>query len=205
MKETAFKIDFDARDHSYRVDGKRMDSVTQVLKYEGFIDTRWYKPSGTARGTLVHQGTEAIDRGDLRADDFAGQEIYMYLKAWESFVSDSALTMLHIERSVGSKKYEYCGTIDRLASNMEGTWLIDIKSGKQELWHGLQLAAYAQAVEETLGITVSHRRVVRLRNNGRYSVDREHKEIGLYDMQIWDEIWTTLVKGRKYKRRWAKV
>jgi len=107
MKETAFKIDFDARDHSYRVDGKRMDSVTQVLKYEGFIDTRWYKPSGTARGTLVHQGTEAIDRGDLRADDFAGQEIYMYLKAWESFVSDSALTMLHIERSVGSKKYEY--------------------------------------------------------------------------------------------------
>jgi hypothetical protein len=202
--EGNIKIDFDPRSHSYHLNGKKMDSVTQILKDEGFIDDRWYKLSGTVRGTSVHQGADAIDSGHMTAEDFYGQEIYMYLKAWEQFLLDSKLKITHIELPVGSKRYQYCGTLDRLASNDKRIWLIDIKSGKSELWHGLQLAAYAQAVEETLGIEVSNRRIVSLKGNGKYSVENGHKEIGMYDMQTWDEIWITLVKSRMYKRRWGR-
>lgn len=197
------EIIFDPISHTYTVDDQRLDSVTTILKEEGFIDDTWYQKSGTDRGSAVHEATAAIDRGDLTAADFEGTEIYPYLEAWELFKIDTGFIPEIIEQPMVNTTLMYAGTLDRF-----GTWnddtkiIIDIKSGAHELWHGLQLAAYS-AFPDLKG--VENRRVVRLKKTGKYAVDYKDKAIGHYDHKSWDEVWRVLVLSRLYKKRYCKV
>jgi len=200
----AMKIDFDQETHTYRVDGRKVDSVTQILKQEGFIDSRWYKPSGTNRGSMVHELTEQMDRGTLKADHLHGSEVYPYLLAWEKFKEDiGCITFINVEYPVATGNY--AGTLDRIAVVNHENWLIDIKTGSHELWHGLQLAAYEMAIKATMGIEIDKRRVVHLKNTGKYSICSKDRKIGDYDSTKWMQIWASIINARWYKQQYAKI
>ncbi|ADK81892.1 PD-(D/E)XK nuclease family protein [Sediminispirochaeta smaragdinae] len=204
--EAQINIDFAPEEHAYRVDGRKVSSVTSILKSEGFIDTRWYKPSGTSRGEMVHQGTEAIDRGHLTIAQFPPSEIIPYLKAWQSFKADIGVSeFVIIELPIGSKVMEYGGIPDRVAVINGEYWLLDIKSGAHELWHGHQLAAYKIALEETFGLKVAKRRVVHLKKTGKYSICGEDKKIGSFDLPVWEQQWIAIATARLIKQRYAKI
>lgn len=196
-------IVFDPYGHTYFCEGQMFDSVTTILKEEGFIDDRWYQKSGTERGSAVHEATAAIDRGDLTAADFQGTEIYPYLEAWELFKIDTGFKPIIIEKPMVNTSLMYAGTLDRFGTWNEGTKIIlDIKTGAHELWHGLQLAAYS-AFQELEGF--EDRRIVHLKKTGKYSVCYKDKKIGHYDRPEWDEIWKVIVLSRLYKKRHTKV
>lgn len=81
--------------------------------------------------------------------------------AWEE--RQSGLRYLASERRLHSEIYDYCGTVDTLLE-MDGRLIVaDFKTSKAiypEYW--LQVAGYAQAVEEEDGITVGDLMIIRV-------------------------------------------
>lgn len=135
------EIAFDEFAHEYRVDGAVFPSVTTILKAEGFIETKWFNDEATARGTAIHEATEAIDNG-IPADMYDGEDWFGYVQAWESFKKDHGFIPEAIEKRVASKVWMVAGTVDRMGTIKAGKGLFDIKTGAPQKWHPLQLAAY---------------------------------------------------------------
>lgn len=196
-------LEFREEDHIYTVDGEPIDSVTTILQEEGYINTRWYKEGAAEKGSRIHEATAAIDRGDLELSDFEGSGLEGYIEAWMLFKVDTDFRAETIEEAYWHRDLWYAGTIDRT-----GRWqsdepiVLDIKSGQHELWHGLQLAAYKKlAFAEN---QEPARRVVHLKENGKYSLSNKDKHIGMYEDPAWDRIWQTIVTARIYKKRYGK-
>jgi len=199
-------IEFFENDHTYRLNGNPVDSVTTILKEEGYIDDTWFRPEATERGTHIHQATELIDAGTLDLTDFEGEEIFPYLTAWVQFKKESGYKVLESELFVGSPLMGYAGTTDRLMETpAEERMIVDLKSGAHELWHGLQLVAYRMAFIETFGYDVRGVRVVHLKKTGKYSICDEDKDVGKYDSTIWDSHWKTIMSARNLRKRYGKT
>ena len=185
---------FDPITHTYREGDIVLPSVTQLLKAAGFIDTRWYKASGTNRGSAVHEATEALDLGEVELRDFSGQEIFPYLEAYEQFKADTGVVYAGIEVPVMHPSYQFAGTLDRDGKIGDEAFLIDIKTGTgKNFWHGLQLAAY----ESCLG--KRHKRILFLKPNGKYSLVDRHKDI-LFADPMWADYWDSIAKKDFYDR-----
>jgi hypothetical protein len=135
---------FDADSHTYRDRaGTEYRSVTTFLKAEGLIDDRFYKPSGTTRGTLVHEATAQIDFGNARPESYELMPWFPYVMAWVSWKETSGFKPEIVEEVFINDELSYAGTVDRIGTLAgRDTWVIDLKSGKPENWHGLQLGAY---------------------------------------------------------------
>lgn len=116
-------------------------SVTQIIKSMGLIDDTWYKPSGTTRGMDVHELSVLIDCGETNLH--VHDSCLPYVRGYLSFLSQYEPIWMHREEPF------YCGlgfagTPDRIGIIKDYEKVIlDIKTGKKEKWHGLQLAGYA--------------------------------------------------------------
>jgi len=145
-------------EHKYTVDGRPCPGVSEILKWCGGVDDRFYRshPHATARGKKVHAATAEADCfGDswgewlLPAAPEDG-DIVNYLLAYSTFRRESKIEILEIEKK-GYAEIDglgYCGTYDRLAKLNGRLCIIDIKTGARAAWHGLQLEAYAGLVAE---------------------------------------------------------
>ncbi|MGH9437125.1 MAG: hypothetical protein ACRD22_04325 [Terriglobia bacterium] len=169
-------IDFDEEQHIYAVDGVVRPSVTQALKEAGLIDTTWYTDEARLRGKAVHAATQFLDEDDLDWDTVAPKYLG-YVRAWEQFRRDSGFRIsrdsqdrLFLEYRLYHPVFGYCGTLDRLGTIGSGAYLIDLKTGDPDEWHGYQLAGYSQCLPDALA---RRRMTVHLKANGRYST-REH-------------------------------
>jgi hypothetical protein len=199
---------FDEVTHTYWLDGKKIPSVTEILKDAGWIDTTWYKQSGTDRGTAVHEATEFIDRGDLDVEDFKSEPWYGYIEAYMAFKRETGFEPVYIEEQLAHPEWKYAGTLDRIGKIAGEVILLDIKTGAAANWHGIQLAAYDQAVGSGLYHgPLKNRRVLRLRKNKRYSLDSEGTLGGKktpFTDPVWDDIWLALAKTSYYDRYFKK-
>lgn len=135
-------IDFDPRSHVYKVDGRCVPSVTQVIKRAGLMNDEWYNEEACQRGKYVAEATQLMDLGTLD-EDTLDPLLRPYLDAWEAFLTDSRCEVIAIEHTVFNPTYHYAGTIDRWVSWNGKETIIDIKTGQPEAWHGLQTAGYA--------------------------------------------------------------
>lgn len=157
-------LTFDPEGHAYRLDGRAILSVTQVLDLAGLSGGPW--PEGSAaRGTAVHLATEYDDIGDL--DELSvDPAIAGYLDGWRRFVLESRYVGRLIEHRAYHPTYLYAGTIDR-EGYIDGSKhvLIDIKSGVEQPSHAIQLAAYAFLLD---GPHRYERLAVHLRPDGSY-------------------------------------
>ena len=144
-------LEFDPVEHKYTVDGNTLISVTTLLKSVGIIDDRWYKPSGTNRGTRVHKVTEEYDKGEL---DIFGIEddVFPYIQAWIDFKKTYKPEFTAIEKAMYHPLYGYAGTVDRVAKIAGETWILDLKSGTKEKWHNLQLILYGMIYEHEFNV-----------------------------------------------------
>ena len=173
-----------SKPHNYTIDGLPVPSVTEVLKEIGAIDTTWYTPEARDRGRLVHLITELDDHGDLSEDVIRREVVHLmpYLTAWRKFRADTRVKVLEIEKRLGSRHYQYGGTLDRITQWQppDGDVVVnDIKTGGPERWHRLQTAAYLLAARE-MGIVAPGTRtraVLYLRADGTYKRD-EHTAAG---------------------------
>jgi hypothetical protein len=161
-------ITFDAATHTYRVDGRVIPSVTQILKATGYINDRWYTPGSAERGTQIHAETALIDHGFMQIDDYKNTQYYNYLLAWEKFKKEIGIgNFFYIEKPLYSKRYDFCGTIDRVVKTITGTFILDIKTGVKNKSHELQLNAYRILMDKDFCNLLC----VHIKDNGKYSCE----------------------------------
>lgn len=149
-------LTFDKATHTYTLDGRPIPSVTQILRDVGIIDTSapWYTEEARDLGSRVAIATHWHDWSVLDGDnpDFAKLErlapdALPYVKAWCDFLNQTHTRVIKSEVAVSNRVLRYAGTYDRLIDMNGKTYLIDIKTGRKENWHGLQTAAYAGALQ----------------------------------------------------------
>ena len=137
-------IQFDELNHTYTVNGEDMPSVTTVLADAGIIKKDNY-PSGAAiKGKDIHKLIQLFDENDL---DMGGldDEQWLHLNNWNAARLTLKLESPKHELIVFHQPYKYAGTID--VFDLPTMTLVEIKSGRKERWHKLQLAAYKMAYE----------------------------------------------------------
>lgn len=162
-------LTFDAEKHEYRIDGRRVPSVTQVLQGAGLIDTRWFNDEARMRGTYVAQATQFYDEGTLDYDAL-DDELKPYVMAWERFLVQSDAQVENVEMMVIHPSRRYAGTLDRIIVLNRQRWVLDIKTGSKAAWHGLQTIAYADCI-----VGWYRRASIILQDDGRYLFN-EHGE-----------------------------
>lgn len=183
LSAPAFDIDFDPEAHAYQIDGQPVINVTGVLDD---LERFWCAPEILERarlfGSAVHTMTELYDQDDLD-ETTLDNALVPYLNGYKRFLDAVNPKIEHIELRVGSKRYGYAGTLDRVMKFGRGLprCMLDIKSGARPKTVGLQTAAYADALDETYGIQVSRRYCLQLMPNDY----RLHRCDDPLDLNIW--------------------
>lgn len=161
------KLEFDPATHEYRVAGRLLPSVTQILKSAGLIpESGWSSVRAMSRGTLVHTACHYDDEGDLDEATLT-ESLRGYVEAWRKFKREvKLLEIVAIEERVWHPTYLFAGTLDRRVRINGRLGIIDIKTGQRQPWHSLQLGGYSLTQKEL------HRRyAVRLASDGNYRLD----------------------------------
>jgi len=180
------ELQFNPESHVYTLDGKTLPSVTTIIKEAGLIDTTWFTDGAATRGTYVHQATELLDRDDLDETSL-DPALVPYVDAYKRFKADTGFYISGIEKRIHNATYGYAGTLDRVGKfpgdSIES--IIDIKTGKPEKWHGLQLAAYrlclGNELRKRFGLYLSDSGIYRLE---RYT-DRQDIQVFLACLTIY--------------------
>ncbi len=141
-------LEFDEAAHEYRLDGRIVPSVTQVLK--PLYDFSGIPPEVLERkrqlGTAVHKAIELDIAGTLDPDSIA-PELDGYLMAWAQFKA-AGFRPQFSELRLASKS-GFAGTLDLICTQGPDVWLLDIKTtAAHSPVMALQTAAYAQLYAE---------------------------------------------------------
>lgn len=167
-------LTFEPAGHVYRMHGKRVPSVTQLLQSLGKFSL--VSPEALAaaceRGSYVHRMCELFDLGEL-AEERLPAEWLPYLAGWKQFLHDSGARWVGVEQLLFSRAHGYAGTEDRageLPRLQVGLWDLDIKTGRSPSKHwGLQTAAYRQArMESDKAFFRARRATVQITGDGKY-------------------------------------
>lgn len=138
----------DEINHIYTVDGLiARPSVTELLKWAGYIDDTWFTEYGRLRGKLTHKVIHYFNTGDLD-EDTVDPVLQGYFKAYVRFLADSGFVVINSELCVYSEAVGIPGTLD-----LEGYFprtpkilhIGDNKSNKVYDWTRLQTALYAMS------------------------------------------------------------
>jgi len=163
-------LTFNEELHEYRVNGRIVPSVTQILA--PLIDYSHVPPAVLEQarqlGSAVHRMTELEDQDDL--DIFSVDEgMLPYLKAWRRFKAECNFLPASVEERAYHPALGYCGTWDRTGFVCGRMAVIDIK--KMDVLPkvvGIQLAAYQQLHNLNSHSPVVDRYALGLRKDGSY-------------------------------------
>jgi len=176
-------LSFDAARHEYRVAGRVVPSVTQILA--PLYDFASIPPGVLERkrqiGDAVHAAIALEAMGEELDPESIDPEIVGYLDGWRSFVRERHYTPILSEAKVYHRALRYAGTLDGAgtldAGGKDGrvTALLDAKA-TYELHPavGPQTAAYLAAAHDCglLPKTVKARYALHLRPDGTYGLDQ---------------------------------
>lgn len=160
-------FEINRREHTYRIDGRRVPSVTEiinsVLPYDyGPGIGEWHM----ARGTATHHGCQLLDEGRLDWNS-VDPEIKPRIRAWEKFRRDWPAEMVACEQPLAHAKCGYAGTLDRLFERAGEQVICDLKNSVSPQVR-LQLAGYSLAWTANGGRVIGKAVAVELSKNGGY-------------------------------------
>ncbi len=166
-------LEFDAATHVYRVAGKRIPSVTQVLGI--LVDFSDVPPAvlenARRRGEQVHAMIDLFNREQLD-ESSVSDELAPYLDAWKLFLVESGAIVVSSECRVFHSKLGYAGTAD-LVLYLNGRYVVpDIKATSLvPRTVGAQTSAYCEAIYHMDGSRGRrHERACIHLKNGRYQL-----------------------------------
>lgn len=137
-------LTFDEAAHEYRVGGRRLPSVTEIIRtVKGLIDDRWFNEEARARGTALHAAIHYHNEDALDLDTL-DPRVRPYFMAYLKFVGETGFEPLHCEEHMAHPEYHYAGTFDCIGILNGAAGLPDFKSGGWSPWMDLQLAAYEE-------------------------------------------------------------
>lgn len=182
-------LTFDEASHTYRVDGRRWPSVTQVLdRYAGLEDV----PPDILRraaefGTHVHAACHLYNEERLDWDAL-DPGLVGHVKGWQRFLDETGAVVLSSECRVVSRRHGFAGTLDARVAWGKTIRLIDIKSTSSlPRTVGPQTAGYLEAWAEMTGERMRDRYCCQLIGNGEYRLHR------LNDPRDWERFKAALV------------
>lgn len=169
----------DESTHRYSYDGRRVSGCTECLAGVGIVDTSFFKEWHAQRGTAGHKAMELLVQGRLDWTSL-DERIVGYVKAGEKFCRDVGIVIGDprnlTEHLVFSQACRVAGRLD-LYTELFGKMptVVDWKLGAKG-HAGLQLAFYADCLQEELRLKKAPRRIaVQLRPDGTYRMT-EYKE-----------------------------
>lgn len=142
-------IEFDEAKHQYKVDGKVVPSVTEILEHITAVGYGKVNPSileeAKERGTAVHEMTENTDLGF--EPEYVDPFIEGYIVAYLRFLNDYDVEWDYIEHRFYEPLRGFCGTADRVGKLDGHPCVLDIKtasspSADQKIAVCCQTAAY---------------------------------------------------------------
>ena len=179
---------YDAENHTYEVDGRRVPSVTEIA---GLLTARKYAETNPAilaqaqrRGTEVHELCEAIDCGIDPAELEIAPELVGYVNAYLAFLRDYRPTWDYIEKIVCTQ--EYAGRADRIGKIDGKPCIVDIKTTANmdrlsKLSLAFQLYFYNEAFYSGFADTLYG---VQLKKDGTYTAQDYRKIISRYGVSV---------------------
>lgn len=178
-------LQFDPIGHIYQYRGRRVPSVTQVLKDMGLVDYSKIPQDvlqlACARGTAVHIATQLWDENDLEESSIA-DELRPYLTAWMRFRNETGFLCELNEARGYDPSLVVAGTLDRSGLLCKSAVILDIKTGILLPGHALQLTAYAQF----FAAPRKYRRyVVQLKDDATYKLTEFPIETYARDLMTW--------------------
>lgn len=155
---------FNEERHEYRLNGRIVPSVTDVLQPLEMLDGIPWETLEAARifGQHVHLACHYHNTGELEWTTL-DEKLAAYVRGFLKFLADSGFVVLASEERVASVKCGYAGTLDLRGvmgrrSVRARRALIDIKStATMPRTVGPQTAGYANAYTETTGEKVDDR------------------------------------------------
>ena len=118
------------------------------------------RDAAAAKGTAIHEAIYQWQVLGERPDDPVISQAVQAYDAWRMTV---AMEVVASELTVWSPSDQYAGTIDQVCRNAAGHWsVIDFKTGGAYPEAALQVAAYANALEELTGIPVDDAWILRI-------------------------------------------
>lgn len=169
-------IEFDEKKHQYKVDGKVVPSVTEILEHITAVGYGKVNPSileeAKERGTAVHELTEAIDLGF--PPEYIDPALEGYAVAYLQFLGDYDVEWDYIEHRFYEPKMGFCGTIDRVGKIDGKDCVLDIKttsspSVDQKIAVVCQTAAYSLGIVDEYSPYVN-RYALYLHRDGTYEL-----------------------------------
>lgn len=152
---------------TFKMSGRVVPSITDLLKEFGFIDDEYFKPEHRERGQRIHTATHYLDDNDLRWQSVRDEDLG-FMMAYKA--ASKALELRHIrsEERLFHPFLMYCGKPDRVSTwNLsKGQVVIEIKTGSVPAYTGLQTAG-----QDLLLPTLSmprERAAIELHNDGSW-------------------------------------
>lgn len=162
---------------SYKIDGVHLPSVTTIISQTlpnpgiaawkarvGDAEAKRVSEEATIWGTEIHALAEHVGRRNAIA--LTAEEAAL-IAPYELWVDENVSVFLGVEKLLVSRQHGYAGTTDAIVI-LDGDRypaILDFKTSKtalgQDEWR-LQLAAYAIAAQEHLGLVCRRRIIVRL-------------------------------------------
>lgn len=171
-------LQFEESTHTYTLGGRRLPSVTQILK-------PLYKFNGispetlnakAALGTAVHLACELLDKNDLDEETEEGRAglvaVAGYLAGYKLFLRDMKPVVIANEMKMHHPTMLYAGTLDRRYAIGAHEWDVDLKSTvSMSPIVGLQTAAYTE-MQRASGLSKkpARRGALQLFPDGKYKL-----------------------------------
>jgi hypothetical protein len=147
-------IHFDEENHRYTVNGEVKQSVTRIMRGAGLLGDYDSIPQHYMdRGTRVHDACELVAQGWITGDE-VDDDIKVYVKTFERLMFELGLSYVDSEVPCYDPEYDYCGKFDLIMMWNGKKTLVELKTSKVDMFHGIQIAAYERMVdvEDVLGI-----------------------------------------------------
>ena len=170
----------------YRREGNYYPSVTSVLNYfpKNQFFHSWLKDVGhnsdiiaskaAGEGTQVHNAVDDFLNGKeiTWIDEFGNAkynlDVWRMILRFADFWNTHKPELIATEYHLFSDEHKYAGTADLVVRMFENIWLLDLKtSNSLHTSYDLQLAAYAQAWNETHDEKVTHTGILWVKANTR--------------------------------------
>lgn len=167
-------VTFNARDHSYRMNGVKLPSVTQILGIirKPFLE-QWRGRIGNAEadkimrdsadfGTRCHAAAEQIATCGIAAFEVLDTDVQTFAQTYDSWFNANVKRVLFCEARLVSTVHMVAGSVDLIAELMDDSVAaIDLKTGSSvDEVAALQLAAYGRMALEQHGIQTNRRLIL---------------------------------------------
>ena len=139
---------FEPKGHVYKIGGRRLASVTQILKAVGYTDFSgpWFNKKSKDYGKNLHECCALVDEDDLIMESVA-PEIRPEVEAYAEWKEKTGFMASLVEKPLYSLPDGFAGTPDVFGSFPSGDWvLIERKRGQASKATRYQLSLYVLLV-----------------------------------------------------------